>query len=171
MAASLEKWAQELDPLSQSINDDLGYYPYLAEDKEQAILQLRKTLAMYQTVPMPHRLLGRAYVQKRMFTEAIKEFQSAATLSANHPLYRAWLGYGYAISGCKSEAQQIIDELTRPSNTKYVSPYDVAAIWTGLGDKNHAAKWLQRAYEERATPLVHIHIEPAFEPLRSDLRF
>jgi eukaryotic-like serine/threonine-protein kinase len=170
-AISEEKRAQELDPLSQAINDDLGYYLYLAEDNDQAIIQLRKTLAMYQSMPMPHMLLGRAYVQKRMFTEAIKEFQSAATLSGNYPLYQAWLGYGYAISGHRSEAQQIIDELTRPSNTKYVSPYDVAAIWTGLGDKNQAVKWLGRAYEERATHLVHIYIEPAFEPLRSDLRF
>lgn len=170
-AISEGKRAQELDPLSQAINDDLGYYLYVAGDNDQAIIQLRKTLAMYQSMPMPHMLLGRAYVQKRMFTEAIKEFQSAATLSGNHPLYQAWLGYGYATSGRRSEAQQIIDELIRPSNTKYVSPYDVAAVWAGLGDKNQAVKWLGKAYEERAAHLVHIYIEPAFEPLRSDPRF
>jgi len=121
---------------------------------------------------MPHMILARVYVQRRMFSEAMKEFQSAVTLSGNHPLYRAWLGYGYAISGRRSEAQQIIEELTRPSNTKYVSPYDVAAIWTGLGDKHQAVKCLQKTYEDRAVlHLIHIHVEPVFNPLQSDPGF
>lgn len=86
----------------------------------------------------------RVYVQKKMFAEAIEEFQSADTLSEGHPFLRAWLGYGYAVSGRSRDALGILNQLTHPSNGKYVSPYDVAAIWARLGRTDEAVKWLQR---------------------------
>jgi Flp pilus assembly protein TadD len=106
-----------------------------------------------------------------MFAEAIEEFQSAATLSGNHPFYLSGLGYGYAVAGRTSEAVKILNQLTQLSTRKYVSPYDLAAICTGLGRKDQALKWLQKAYEERASYFHDINVEPVFDPLRSDPRF
>ncbi len=170
-AAMEMKRAQQLDPLSLAINTDFGYVLYLAREDDQAITQLQKTLALYRSLPAPHSYLGRVYVQRKMFAKAIEEFQSAATLSGGHPFYRAWLGYGFAVSGRRSEAIKILEQVTQPSSGTYVPPYDVAVIWAGLGNKGQALKWLQKAYEERAPHLHHLHLEPAFDPLRSNAGF
>lgn len=165
------KRALELDPLSLATNFSFGYILYLARENDAAMAQLQKTLEMYKSFPVAHSYLGRVYVQKRMFAEAIEEFQSAATLSGNHPFYLAWLGYGYAATGRTSEADKILGQLMQLSTRKYVSPYDLAAICAGLGRKDQALKWLLNAYDERASYFHDINVEPVFDPLRSDPRF
>jgi hypothetical protein len=47
----------------------------------------------------------------------------------------------------------------------------VAAICAGLGRKDEAVNWLQKAYEERASHFHHLAVEPVFDPLHSDSRF
>ena len=53
----------------------------------------------------------------------------------------------------------------------YVSPYDLAILYVGLGDKEHALEQLNKAYEDRAGWIIDINVEPVFDPLRSDPRF
>ena len=163
--------AQQLDPLSLAINTDFGYVLYLEREPDRAIIQLQKTLAMYKSFPAPHLYLARAYLQKKMVAEAMQELRTAADLSGGHPFYRAWLGYGYAVSGESREALRIVDELTKIAGGKYVSSYDMAAIFMGLRRKDQAVTLLQKAYEERASHFHHLGVEPIFDPLRSDSRF
>jgi len=56
-------------------------------------------------------------------------------------------------------------------NAKYVSPYDLAIIYTGLGEKDRAIEQLNKAYEQRAGWVIMLKVEPLFDPLRSDPRF
>ena len=84
---------------------------------------------------------------------------------------RAYLGYAFALAGKRTEAQKIIDELREESKIKYVAPYPMALIYTGLGDKDQALQWLDKAYEARANNMVFLTVEPIFDPLRSDPRF
>ena len=51
------------------------------------------------------------------------------------------------------------------------SPTDasIALIYTGLGDKDQAMIWLNKAYQARFNP--SILVRPVFDPLRSDVRF
>ena len=44
-------------------------------------------------------------------------------------------------------------------------------MYIGLGETDRAFAWLQRACEERATALVNLKVEPAFDGLRGDRRF
>jgi TolB-like protein/DNA-binding winged helix-turn-helix (wHTH) protein/Flp pilus assembly protein TadD len=165
------KRAEELDPLSLAINTMRGYVLYLARDNDQAIAQLRKTLDLDRTFPVAHMFLGRAYVQKRMFGDAIAEFEAADDLSGGEPLYRAWLAYGYAVSGQSGKARKVLNELKNLPKSRYVPPYDVASVWAGLGEKDLALKWLQGAYEDHASYFPAINVEPVFDSLRSDPRF
>jgi hypothetical protein len=57
------------------------------------------------------------------------------------------------------------------SKQKYVSPYDLAIIYTGLGEKDRAIEQLNKAYEGRSGWIIHLKVEPLFDPLRSDPRF
>jgi hypothetical protein len=75
------------------------------------------------------------------------------------------------LSGKKAEAQKIIDELKNLSKRSYVPPYNIAVIYAGLGDKNQAFAWLERAYNERSFYLTWIKVDPHLDSLRSDPRF
>ena len=65
----------------------------------------------------------------------------------------------------------MVADLEKLSKQKYVSPYFIAVIYSGLGEKNQAFHWLELAYQERHPYMVLLNVEPVFDPLRSDLRF
>ena len=48
----------------------------------------------------------------------------------------------------------------------------MAKIYTGLGQKEKAFEWLEKAYEDRSIVSVgFVKTNPMFDPLRSDSRF
>jgi serine/threonine-protein kinase len=169
--AAIQK-AQELDPLSLIINATVAQVFYYAHEYDRAIEQLRKTLEIDANFAHAHRLLGEAYRKKAMVGEAIAEMQRAVTLSGgNRAYYLGQLGNAYAVSGRRGEALKIIDELTELSRQKYVSPTIFAIVYIGLGEKDQAFTWLERAYEERSGMPTEFMVEPMFDSLRSDPRF
>ncbi len=165
------KRAQELDPLSLIINTVVGSILSRAGQPELAIGQLRKTLEIDPNFARAHFTLGNAYVRKRMFAEAIVEFQSARTLSRSGTDYIGALGHAYARAGKTAEARKVIDELKEQSKRRYVSWYNIAYVYAGLDEKDQAFACLQKAYEQHDARLVLLKVEPLFDPLRSDPRF
>jgi serine/threonine protein kinase/Tfp pilus assembly protein PilF len=163
--------ALELDPLSLPLNAHLGWHYLYARQYDQAVEQCRKTSEMDPNYPQAHDFLAGAYEQKGMYEEAITEFQKAINLSGDSSHIKAELGHAYAIAGKGEEALKIIDELKGPSKETYISPYDVAAIYVGLGQKDQAFEWLQKASEDRSDWLRYLKVDPRLDPLRLDPRF
>jgi TolB-like protein/Tfp pilus assembly protein PilF len=163
------KRAQELDPLSLLINGNLGIVFYLARQYDQAIEQERKTLDLDANFIVPHWYLGSSYVQKSMYKEAIAEFEKALVIAPGNTLALAGLGYTYAVTGRRAEAQKVLDQLNELSKQKYVPAWSRSIIYEGLGQKDKAFEWLEKAYEERS--IYAIKADLAFDPLRSDPRF
>jgi serine/threonine-protein kinase len=163
--------AQELDPLSLIINDNVGWYLYLARQYDQAIEQLRKTLELDASFSPAHDELGLCYVRKGMYQQGFAELRKAISLAGGNPNIKAELGNAYAAAGRRKEALEILDQLTALSKRSYFSPYSIASIYAGLGDKEQAFAWLNKAYEEHDIWLTLLKIEPAFDPLHSDPRF
>jgi hypothetical protein len=54
---------------------------------------------------------------------------------------------------------------------QYVSPYEIAVVYVGLGDKEQAFVWLERAYREHSSWLSYLNVEFRLDPLHSDPRF
>jgi serine/threonine protein kinase/Flp pilus assembly protein TadD len=163
--------AQELDPLSLIISSVAGWILYFDRQDDQAIAQFRRTLELDPNFWVAHWTLGRAYEQKAMFAEAIAEIQKAIDLSEGSPLSLAALGHAHAVSGGLAEAQRVLNELKESSKRRYISPYGIAAIHAGLGEKDEAFMWLEKAYEERSGWLIWLRAEPISDPLRTDPRF
>jgi hypothetical protein len=61
--------------------------------------------------------------------------------------------------------------LKETAQHKYVPAYQIAAIYAGLGEKDQAFAWLDKAYDERSDLLVNLKREQKFDVLRSDPRF
>ncbi len=163
--------ALEVDPLSLTINSVVGWILYLARDYDKAIEQEKIALEMDPNFGLAHRYLGLAYEQKRMYAEAILEFQNAGTLSGARPLDLASLGHSYAVAGKTTEAREILKRAIERSSQIYFPAHDIALIYVGLGEKDLAFDSLNKAVEERSPWLIHLKVDPRFDPLRSDRRF
>lgn len=161
----------ELDILSATLSDDLAMAYYLARQYDQAIKQNQKTLEIEPDRPSTDIGLGNAYELKGMYKEAIIEYQKAISRSERTSNVLGLLGHAYAASGKRNEAVKILNEMQEMSKQKYVSPYDLAILYTGLGEKDKALEQLNTAYEERSGWIIHLKVEPLFDPLRSDPRF
>lgn len=168
-AISEAKRAQELEPLSFIGNSHLGWILYLAGRNDEAIAHCKRLLDVDPNFFPARRYMGLAYEQKGMYAEAIDQFQQGVKLSRS-PLMISLLGHAYAASGRKAEAQRILAELDQQKQ-RYVSPYTIATIYTGLGDKDQAFKWLESAFGERDIWLMNLRVDPVLKALRSDARF
>ncbi len=170
-ALAEKKKAQELDPLSLVTNASLGGLLAEAGQVDLGIEQLRKTLEMEPNFSYSHFVLGRAYVRKQAFVEAIGEFRKAVTLS---PISRhtGALGHAYGRAGKTSEAHAVLDELTAASQKgQFVSWTDRAVIYSGLGDADQTFALLEKAVGDREHRMVRLKVDAMFDPVRSDPRF
>ena len=163
--------AYQLDTLSPVLNLALGYRFYYAHEYAQAIEQCQKVLAMDATFAPAHVYLGRAYEQKPAFPEAIAELRKALDISEGDTNELAALGQAYAVSHQEGEARKILDQLKERSQQTYVQPMWIAVIHLGLGEKDQAFDWMQKAYEDRSAWLVYLKVDPLFDPVRGDARF
>ncbi len=156
------KLAQELDPLNLTAGTSVGAAYFYLGQYDRAMEELRKTLELNPGFSMALAYLGEVYEAKAMYADAITVYDKAGALAS--------LGHAYAASGRKAEARKILRELNRQSKHRYVSPYDRALIYTGLGENDQALAWLEKAEEENV-PLHHINVDQRFNSLRSDRRY
>jgi TolB-like protein/Flp pilus assembly protein TadD/predicted Ser/Thr protein kinase len=161
-----------LDPLSLDNNDTLGLEFFLARQYDQAIEQEGKVLELDPNYIEAYYFRGMAYSKKSMYKEAMVEFEKAVAISPTDLVALTGLGYGYAVTGRRAEAQRVLDKLSELSKQKYVSPIWMAKIYSGLGEKDKAFEWLEKAYEDHSIVSTGvIKTSPIFDPLRSDPRF
>jgi tetratricopeptide (TPR) repeat protein len=104
------------------------------------------------------------------YKQAVNEFQKALELSGDDFTTKASLAHVYAVSGDKTEAEKILNELKQKLTSNNLS-YQIAEIYIGLGHKDQAFQWLEKAYEDRSEWLAWIAIEPKLDPIRGDPRF
>jgi TolB-like protein/Tfp pilus assembly protein PilF len=165
------KRAIALDPLSLVINTDLGNTYYRARRYDDAVDRMRKTLEMDPGFYYAHWNLGSALAAKGALKPAIEEYEKARALN-DDPSMLGLLANAYAKSGNKAEALKIRDQLESISKQRYVSGYSFALAYLGLGNKEEAVRWLEKAYDDRAgDALRFVKVEPLLDPLRGDPRF
>jgi serine/threonine-protein kinase len=162
--------AQELDPLSLIIHAVVGRALYFARRYDDAIAQCRTTLEMDPNFAVPHLFLGRAYVQQGRYEEGLAEFQEYRRRSGGSAIL-AEIGHAQALAGRRDEARELLQELAQGPNPGYVPAGRIAYIPVGLGDKDGAFAWLEKAYDERSDTLVFLKVEPRYDSLRADPRF
>ncbi len=162
--------AHELDPLSPSITTSLATQYRSAQRYDRAVEELSAVLELDPNFAPAHQGLGKTYEAMGLWKLAIEEFQKSAALSHNTESLSA-LGHAYSASGDRAEALKIVEQLQAQSSKSYVSPFDMAAIFTGLGDKPKALQYLEQAYRERDSRLPFLAVDRWFDPLHSDPRF
>lgn len=163
--------ALELDPLSTTLSDDLGMAYFLAGRYQEAERQHRRTLEIEPDRPDSIYQLGNIYAQTGQYDEAIASYQRAMMLSQRSSNFLGGLGHAYAVAGRTNDARKVLSEMRSMSEHEYVSPYDLAIIYAGLGEKDKALEQLNQAFESRSGWIIHIQVDPFLDPLRDDPRF
>jgi len=131
-----------------------------------------KSVAGYSNGWQSHYFLAVGYEGSGRPAQAIPEYQRAVELSEADTDTIAGLAHAYSATGKRSEAEKILRELQTQSKTQYVSPYMIAVIYAGLGNKNKAFEFLEKAYKEKSPDLAYfLKADLRIDPLRSDLRF
>jgi serine/threonine-protein kinase len=170
-ARSIIKKAQDLDPLSLLINTDMGFTLYYHGHYDQAIKELLTTIELDPKYAPAHLWLGRTYQEKKMYAEAIQEYQKTTSAIVDWPVAIAAIGHVYGMAGKKAEAQKTLAYLNALSTKKFVTAYGVALVYASLGEKEKAFLWLNKALEERSNWLVWLKLDPRWVSIRTDKRF
>jgi eukaryotic-like serine/threonine-protein kinase len=162
--------ARELDPLSRRMNMNVGWVLHFARQYDQSIQELNRAVALDPNFFQTHQTLGWSYVQTGTYDQAIAEYKRALELGGSSQV-ETDLAHAYAVSGRTREANALLRQIIDRTAGDYVSPFDVAIVYVGLGDRDQAFAWLEKAYQERTRPMLSLKVNPRLDPLRSDPRF
>src|SRR6266404_2638465 len=165
------KRALDLDPVSPAINHYVVVQLYLARRFDEAIEQCRKTLELDPSFTPVHGTLAEVYAAKGMYLETLAEYEEYSALSGGSPRSTAFVGYAHARLGQRSQAFRVLEQLRAASKQKYVPALSFAIVYVGLGEKEQAFLWLEKAYDERTNSLAYLKVQATWDPLRSDPRF
>lgn len=166
------QWAYELDPLSLPIITAVGIAHYFGRKYGNAIEVFLHALDLEPTFGMALMWLGAAYSQNSMHDEAILVMERTRAHSPENTTIMSWLGKAYATAGKENDAQILLKKLETISQKRYVSAFDFALVYAGLGQMNLAFEWLEKAYEEMSPLLViSLKVDPRLDNLRADTRY
>ena len=163
--------ALELEPLAMITNVHLGWHHFFAREYPAAVEQLRATLDLDPRFVHAHHYLGFVFAQQERYDEAIVELERAVALLPASLETMAELAAVYGVAGERPKAQEILDRLLGLARERYVSPFYVARIHHGLGHREEALQWLERAYDERADLVAYLNVDPRLDDLRHEPRF
>jgi len=163
--------AQQLDPLSLTIGNEVAWNWYMAREYRRALEQCRATLEIHADFPPILHTLGLTYAQMGRFRDAIDALQKGIDKVGNNPVALASLGHAFAMAGERQEAQRILTNLMTIAKSAYVPSYCFAVIYSGLGENDLAMESLDRACTDRDVWLVWSKVDPRLDGLRSDTRF
>jgi len=163
--------SNELDPGPSSAMAESATY-YQLRDYERLVEASRRGVASNPKEWVEYYNLGVGYEGTGKLLEAISEYQKAVELSAGDQDATAALAHAYAVIGKRAEASKILRDLQQKAKSSYISPYLLATIYAGLGEKDRAFELLERAYEQKSLELSwHLKADLRIDNLRSDPRF
>src|SRR6266446_4205019 len=160
--------AKELDPVSP-ITSYVATAAYLGNDRvDEAVVEGQRTLQLDPNYFYLDSTLAAAYREKGNFAEAIALYTKAQEATR---LPSSGLSITYARMGRQMDARNILAQLQREREKRYVSAPLIAAVYVAFGEKEDAFRWLEQAFSEHSGILQWIAFLPEFRALHSDARF
>jgi TolB-like protein len=144
---------------------------YFGREYQRAVDECEKAKQLDPKYFMLHFIAGRAYMRLNEHAKAIAHLKQARTETGEMPLMDAALGLAYAVSGKKTETIKLAEAFKAAAKKRYIPPTYFGMLFAGLGDKDKAMMWLQKAYDDRADGLTWLNVEPMLDDVRSDPRF
>ena len=161
--------AMNLDPFSAPAILNHCRVQYFARQFDQANACLDRLAGEQPDYVNGKYMHGIVYLELGRVQEAIQLFEE---IYARDKTYGgAMLGFSYGIANRATDAQRILNEMQELKKVHYVSDQELAIIYLGLNDLDHAFPLFQQAVRDKFPPSQSIFIAPMFDRLRSDPRF
>jgi TolB-like protein/Tfp pilus assembly protein PilF len=160
--------ALELDPMSTDLPGNVALLDYFAGRYDVAGSRLNAILKSDSTNSLAQWGLALVDEQQGRAREAVARLEKLGPGSLNR---KSTLGHAYAVAGDNVRARKVLEELTAAAKKTYVPSYYFALVHAGLGERDEALRYLERAYEERSTVLAYVRLDPRLAPLRNEPRF
>ena len=160
--------ALELDPLSLSLQTNRSLLDYFAGRYDKAKQGLMEVLKSDSTDRLSRWGLALVAEQQGRVDEAIAILERLGGTSLNT---KSSLGHAYGLAGRARQARNVLRVLQTAAERSYVPSYFFALVHAGLGERDQALRYLEKAYEERSTVLAYVQIDPRLASLRAEPRF
>ncbi len=168
--AEIER-ARQISPQSAVIATAVANVLFLAGKFDEAVKQCKKALELDPGAVAAHTILRWAYELKGMHNEALAAFEQERSFAGDTPTTHAKRAHVLAAIGKREEARTILNEIISKRNQNWVTAYEIAIIYTWLGDFDNAFRWLAQAEREHAVGFTFVRVDPHLARLRSDPRF
>ncbi len=153
---------QENDPLSFGVRLNLAELYYYWRKPDKTIEQANLMLIANPENTEAHNLLYKAYMQKGLIAEAAEEYRKYNAKNSSVAILTA--------TGEIEKAKKAAEDYAA-SKAAQTDPYVVGCLFAGVGEKEKALLWLEKAYELKQSDLISMKVDPAFDSLRGDARF
>ena len=163
--------AREISPQSPVLATAVANVLFFAGRYDDAIKQCKKALDLDFGAVAAHTVLRWAYEKKGMHSEALAAFDQERVFAGETPTTRAKRAHVLASVGRHEEAKVILQEILERRSEQWVSAYEIAIIYSLIGDADNAFRWLTQAEREHAVGFTFVRVDPRLEALRSDHRF
>ena len=160
----------ELDPINFN-GWGLGLALCYGRRFDEAITELNRVLELKPDLDVARMILGFAYVEKRMYPEALAECRKAMSKATDEQLALGGCGGVYALAGRRQDALAALEKLKKLNSKRHVDPYIIAYLYDSLGDTDQAMEWLKKGYQEHSPQMPFTKIEFWSDRLRVDPRF
>jgi TolB-like protein/Tfp pilus assembly protein PilF/predicted Ser/Thr protein kinase len=167
--AQIER-ALELDPFNANFRSIYAWDLMYARRYDEAVEDLEETLKTAPTGQMTLSALKSAYHLTGKHEKAMEVWKTWFTSRGEHEAKEA-LVRGYEEGGYYRALSSVAETKVERRKTTFVSPWQIATLFTRAGKNEEALDWLEIAYEERDPNFSYICIDPIFDELRNDQRF
>lgn len=163
--------AQELDPLSPLANADVGWVYLRARRYDEAIEQMKRTLELEPNSHSAESCLEQAYLYTGRYTEALEAARNSMTRAGASAEEVKAIDHADPKEAVRNVQRWRLKRRLKAAAKNNLSAYGFATLYAGLGEKEQAFDWLEKAFEERDLMLVSIKADPVYDSLRTDGRF
>lgn len=166
-AASHMEQAKRADPVSPAINAYLPYIYLAARNHRRAVKEGEVAVDLDPHSPLAHWQLGRAYLFSNQPRRGAEVLEYASMLAGTASMWEAELSFARARAGDQHGALLILSTLIERARRTYVSPYDLAVGFMGIGDHASALECLEQAFDQRVMRILAFG-DPEFDALRRE---
>jgi adenylate cyclase len=162
--------AMALDPLNPTVRAFYAMDLMYVHRYDEAIALLRDTL---ETSPNDGQVLSNlrsAYHLRQMYEEALGIWKASYAARGDRDAEEA-LARGFKEAGYQGALQRVAELLIARSQTTYVTPWQIATLYTRAGKVGEALEWLQKACDARDPNMPYINADPVFDVLHAEPRF
>jgi tetratricopeptide (TPR) repeat protein len=149
---------------------------FYSRQYDQAVDYLKKLIEMDPNYVRTHTYLATVYYTMGRYEDAVSELEKKVALEGMNPdeiaKGKRELLDALRTGGTKGYWSKVLEFVMQDvKNGKDVPALDLAGIYSKLGLRDEAFKWLEEAHKNKDTEITFLNVAPIWDNLRDDPRF